>query len=77
LAIHDTTKLGLIAKGETKAFTLPAAFYDNLNTQIHGMGLFWKDPVKAAAFPEDYSKVVSTGEALRCGEVHVTWEEKL
>jgi hypothetical protein len=77
LSEHETTKLGQLAKGESQWFTLPAAFSDNLNTQVKGMGLFWKDPVKASAFPADYSRIVGTSQALRCGEVHVVWEEKL
>lgn len=83
LVVNEVTKLtttaggGRLAKGEGRWFTLPAAFSDNLNTQVKGMGLYWKDPVKASAFPTDYSKIVSTSAALRCGEVHVVWEEKL
>jgi hypothetical protein len=82
LDIHDLTKItvakvGQLAKGEGQWFDLPDAFNDNLNTQTKGMGLFWKDPVKAAAAPNDYSRIVGTSEALRCGEVHVVWEEKL
>jgi len=83
LTMHEVTKLtttaggGPMAKGEGRWFTLPTAFRDNLNTQVKGMGLSWKDPVKASAFPSDYSRIVSTGQSLRCGEVHVVWEEKL
>ena len=73
----ETTKLGQLAKGQGKWFDLPAAFKNNLNTSLKGMGLDYKDPVKAAAFPEDYSSVVSTAANLRCGEVHIVWEEEL
>jgi hypothetical protein len=77
IARNEITKLGTIAKGETKWFTLPAAFANNLNTQIKGMGLDWKDPIKADAFPQDYSSVVGMATNLRCGEVHVVWDEEL
>jgi hypothetical protein len=73
----EITKLGTLAKGQGKWFELPAKFKDNLNTQVKGMGLDWKDPVKADAFPGDYSSVVSLAANLRCGEVHVVWEEEL
>lgn len=74
---HEVTKLGELAKGQTKWFTLPRAFKDELNKNLKGMGLDWKDPAKADAFPEDYSTVVSTAVDLRCGEAHVVWEEEL
>jgi hypothetical protein len=74
---HEITKLGTLAKGQAKWFDLPTAFKDNLNTQLKGMGLDWKDPVKADAFPADYSSVPATATSLRCGEVHVVWEEEL
>jgi hypothetical protein len=74
---YEITKLGTLAKGQAKWFALPAAFNNNLNTQIKGMGLDWKDPVKADAFPEDYSSVASVAANLRCGEVHIVWEEEL
>jgi len=74
---HEITKLGTLAKGQAKWFELPQKFKDNLNTQVKGMGLDWKDPIKADAFPEDYSQVVSIGANLRCGEVHIVWEEEL
>jgi hypothetical protein len=77
LNFNEVTKLGQIAKGETKWFDLPNAFYGDLNKNIKGMGLWWKDPVKASAFPNDYSRIVATSQALRCGEVHVVWEEAL
>jgi hypothetical protein len=80
LTANEVTKLGQLTKGETKWFALPDSFNNNLNTAIKGMGLFWKDPARAAgssAFPADYSRIVGTSQALRCGEVHIVWEEKL
>ena len=74
---HEITKLGTLAKGQANWFTLPASYYDNLNKSIKGLGLDGKDPNKAAAFPEDYSVVTSTAVNLRCGEVHITWQETL
>jgi hypothetical protein len=77
LTVHEITKLGQLAKGEAKWFPLPDAFNADLNTNVKGMGLYWKDPDKASAFPADYSRIVGSAQALRCGEVHVTWEEQL
>lgn len=77
IAASERTKIGTLSKGEGKWFELPNAFKDNLNTQLKGMGLDWKDPVKADAFPDDYSSVASLAANLRCGEVHIVWEEAL
>ena len=74
---YDVTKIGTLAKGETDWFTLPDKFTADLNKLVKGMGLDWKDPVKADAFPEDFSSVVGMASNLRCGEVHVVWEEEL
>ena len=73
----ECTKLGTLAKGETDWFNLPASFKNNLNKSLKGMGLDWKDPVKADAFPADYSSIAATAANLRCGEVHIVWEEEL
>jgi len=74
---HDITKLGTLAKNQGAWFDLPKAFFDNMNTGIKGLGLDWKDPVKADAAPNDFSQVVSVGTNLRCGELHVVWEEAM
>lgn len=74
---HEIRKLGTLAKGEGKWFAVPQTYYAEMNHDMKGMGLFWKDPDKASAFPADYSRIVSTAQQLRCGEVHVVWEEKL
>jgi hypothetical protein len=74
---NELTKIGSgLAKGQGKWFDLPDSYLNNLNTGIKGMGLAWKDPVKADAAPNDYSRVVAVGQNLRCGELHITWEEK-
>jgi hypothetical protein len=77
LVKNETTKLGTLAKGQGKWFTLPASFTNNLNRNIVGMGLDLKDPVKAAGFPEDFSVVEATANVARCGELHLVWEEEL
>ena len=74
---HDITKVGTLAKGQGKWFDLPESFYPDLNKNIKGMGLDWKHPDKADAFPADYSRMVAVGQNLRCGELHVVWEETL
>lgn len=74
---HEITKLGTLAKGQAKWFDLPVAYRNNLNKSIKGLGLDGKDPVKAAAFPEDFSEVTSVATNLRVGEVHIVWEETL
>jgi hypothetical protein len=74
---HEITKLGQLAKGQDKWFDLPDSYFDNLNSNVKGMGLDWKDPVKADASANDFSQIMSVGSALRCGELHVVWEEKL
>jgi hypothetical protein len=73
----EVTKLGTLAKGQQKWFDLPESYYGDLNTKIKGLGLDCKDPVKATAFAQDYSEVVSTSANLRCGEVYVQWKEEL
>lgn len=73
----ETTKLGVLAKGQGKWFDLPAAFNNNLNTGIKGMGLDWKDPDKADAAPQDYSSMVSLASNAHSGELHIVWEEAL
>lgn len=73
----EVTKLGTLAKGQGKWFDLPTSYYNNLNNGIKGMGLDWKDPVKADAFPADYSSMVSTSTNLHSGELHIVWEEAL
>lgn len=73
----DVTKLGVLAKGQGKWFDLPTSFNADLNKNIKGMGLDYKDPVKADAFPQDYSSMVSLASNLHSGELHVVWEEAL
>jgi hypothetical protein len=73
----NITKLGTIAKGQGKWFDLPTSFNGDLNKNVKGMGLDWKDPVKADAFPEDYSEMASLGTSLQSGELHLVWEEAL
>lgn len=76
--INECVKLkGSLAKNQGAWFDLPESFYNNLNTAIKGMGLNWKDPIKADAAPNDFSEVAAVGTNLRCGELHVTWEETL
>lgn len=77
IARAEITKIGTLAKGQGKWFELPDAFKNNLNTSLKGIGLDWKDPIKADAFPEDYSQVISVADNLRCGEVHIVWDEEL
>jgi len=74
---HGINKVGQLAKGESKWFDLPEVYFNNLKNDIKGFGLYWKDPDKASAFAADYSRIVSTSQALRCGEVYIVWEEKL
>jgi hypothetical protein len=75
---HQATKIGQIAKGETKWFDLPSAFYSHLTGKdILGFGLDNKNPSFAAAQPSDYSEVQSVSDDIRTGEVHVVWSEDL
>lgn len=74
---NEITKLGTLAKGQGDWFTLPASFRNNLNAGIKCMGLDYKAPDRATAFPEDYSNVTGVAANLRVGEVHLTWEEQL
>jgi hypothetical protein len=73
----EITKLGQLAKGQGNWFNLPAAFSNNLNSNIKGMGLDWKDPIKADAFPADYSSMSALSTNLHSGELHLVWEEAL
>ena len=74
---NEITKLGTLAKGQAKWFDLPDKYNDNLNKSIKGLGLDGKDPAKATSYPDDYSTVTSTATNLRCGEVHIVWQETL
>lgn len=76
LTMYDTTKLGTLALGQSKWFDLPARFLIDMNKNIKGMGLDYKDYQKAGWYPQDYSVVQSVAQNLRCGEVHVVWQEK-
>lgn len=72
------TYLGTINKGEVKWFDLPDSHVTALEADgVRGFGLHYKDPVKASAFADDYSTMKSITDSLRCGEVHVVWQEKL
>ena len=73
----EITKIGTLAKGQGAWFDLPISFRNNMNYDIKGLGLDYKDPVKATGYPNDYSQVSSVASKLRCGEVHVVWEEQL
>ena len=74
---NEVTKLGTINKGEGKWFTIPATFKNNIASSGRGFGFFYKDPVKAAAFAEDYSVLKGIMDYQRAGEVVVTWTEAL
>jgi hypothetical protein len=76
LDTNEMTKIGTLAKGQGGWFDLPASFWNNLNTGIKGMGLNYKDPNKAGAQANDYSVMQKLGDNIRCGEIHVTWEEQ-
>lgn len=74
----DIKKLGApLAKGQAAWYDLPASFYADLNQNIKSIGLDYKDPVFAAVQPADRSTVQAVATDLRCGEVHVVWEEAL
>lgn len=73
----EETKVGTIAKGEGKWFTIPESYWPNLESDdIKGFGLDLKDPVKASGFPEDYSIIKSVGEQPRSGEISLVWVER-
>lgn len=73
----EEDKIGTIAKGEGKWFTIPASYWPNLESDdIKGFGLDYKDPAKASGFPEDYSVIKSVGEQARSGEIHLVWVER-
>jgi len=74
---HEITKMKQLGKGEGAWFDLPTSFYPDLAANIKGLGLDFKDPQKASAYPNDYSVVYGVASRLRCGEVHVVWEEEL
>lgn len=70
-------KIGTLAKGQSAWFDLPASYYGDLNKNIKSLGLDYKNPNFAAASPADFSTIEATATNLRCGEVHVVWEEAL
>lgn len=75
---HETTKLGTIAKGESKWFSLPTTFLNDLEgNTLKGFGFFNQDPAKASAFADDYSELKAVTDAQRAGEVVISWTEAL
>lgn len=74
---NESTKLGTIAKGETKWFKIPETMWPNIvNKTLKGFGLDSKDPASDGAVDKDYSQMKSVADAVRTGEVHLTWVEK-
>jgi hypothetical protein len=73
----DITKIGTLAKGQSKWFDLPTKFNADLDKLIGSIGLDYKDPVFAAAQTGDFSTIQAVATNLRCGEVHAVWEEAL
>jgi hypothetical protein len=74
---NEIKRLGEVAKGHGKWFSLPDSYLNDLEQgNIRGMGLDWKDPNKADANTDDYSRIMSIADNVRCGEVHMVWEEK-
>jgi hypothetical protein len=77
LVKNNTAFVGTLAKGQSGWFDLPNSFHDDMKNGIKGIGLDKQDPNKASAFTEDYSLMTSSAVNLRCGEVHIVWEEAL
>jgi hypothetical protein len=67
----DATNIGTLNKGETKWFDIPAAWYPKFNTQIKGFGL------RYGTQASDYIVAKGLASDMRCGEVHLVWEEAL
>jgi hypothetical protein len=75
---HTVTKVGTIAKGESKWITLPETFHTAMeNNTLRGFGFFNRDPIKASAFADDYSEFKSVTDNQRAGEVVIAWSEAL
>ena len=72
---NDMKKVGTLAKGTGDWFDLPASFYGDLDKNIKGMSLNYKDYLFAASTPADYSVVQQLADNIRCGELHVIWQE--
>src|SRR5262245_8609064 len=74
LGKQESTKIGTLDKGEKDWFPLPDSFLNDLKAgNIKSLGLDYKSPDKADAFPADQSQVVATADNLKCGELHVIW----
>jgi hypothetical protein len=74
---NNDVKIGTLAKGQGKWFDLPSTFNGDLNNNIKTIGLDWRDPLKADAFPADYSSMTALGTNVHSGELHIVWEETL
>jgi hypothetical protein len=71
------TKIGTLAKDESRWFDVPANMIEKMESRdLVGFGLYSQDINKASAFANDYSMVSSLTDNLRSGEVHVVWTEK-
>lgn len=73
---HDITKIGTIAKGESKWMSIPDSYLSDLqNGNIKGFGFNWRDPDKTAN-ENDYSVLKNNTDAPNQGKLHVVWTEK-
>ena len=75
--VTDVTKLGTIAKGQSKWFALPDDYLPYIeNHTLRGIGFYRKDPAKAEALPEDYMELYGPGDdtgTINPGELSIIW----
>lgn len=79
--MKERTYIGTISKGETKWFSIPLAMLERsdgyFDENVHGFGLFYRNPAKASAFANDYSEIEGVAANVRAGELQLTWTEHL
>ena len=73
---HNTTKVGTIAKGETKWFDIPETFWSHIeNDEVKGFGLHFTDGGGGGSTAKDFLISRDITNAPRNGEVHIVWTE--
>lgn len=75
----DIYKLGTLAKGQAKWFTIPTALWSYISgTKPGSMILWYQDPNKAQANSDDFSVLegINANESTRLqGQLSITWSE--
>lgn len=67
------TKVGTLAKGQSAAFDIPAAWYSHLNTGLKGIGV---DMTRPTATATDQARFLGPMRDYRSGNLTLEWDEQ-